>query len=109
MVRDPEEQVTRMGVPSEHLNGHAFHTYQVVSADGMYEVFLSCSLKVLSALCKQQHVLLLNPVITAKYGSDKICVWVGATGLCLNFSTMFVEGLFMLKAQWMLFYSLQRR
>jgi 4-hydroxy-tetrahydrodipicolinate reductase len=38
MVRDPEEQVTRMGVPSEHLNGHAFHTYKVVSADGMYEV-----------------------------------------------------------------------
>jgi 4-hydroxy-tetrahydrodipicolinate reductase len=46
MVRDPEEQVKRMGVPSEHLNGHAFHTYQLVSADGMYEVFLSCSLKV---------------------------------------------------------------
>ncbi|KAH8959591.1 hypothetical protein BDL97_06G084600 [Sphagnum fallax] len=35
MVRDPEEQVTRMGVPSEHLDGHAFHTYQLVSADGM--------------------------------------------------------------------------
>jgi 4-hydroxy-tetrahydrodipicolinate reductase len=35
MVRDPEEQVKRMGVPSEHLNGHAFHTYQLVSADGM--------------------------------------------------------------------------
>jgi hypothetical protein len=74
----------------------------------MYEVFLPCSLKVFewSALCKQQHVLLLNPVITE---SDKICVWVGGTGLCLNSSTMFVEGLFMVKAQWMLFCSLQRR
>ncbi len=65
----------------------------------MYQVFLPCSLKVFewSALCKQQDVLLLNPVITE---SDKICVWVGGTGLCLNSSTMFVEDLFMLKAQW---------
>eukprot|EP00271_Cylindrocystis_brebissonii_P007453 TRINITY_DN21001_c0_g1_i1.p1 TRINITY_DN21001_c0_g1~~TRINITY_DN21001_c0_g1_i1.p1 ORF type:complete len:391 (-),score=71.00 TRINITY_DN21001_c0_g1_i1:228-1400(-) len=34
MVRDPAEQVARMGVPSEHLLGHAFHTYRLTSADG---------------------------------------------------------------------------
>ncbi|KAH7444563.1 hypothetical protein KP509_02G083200 [Ceratopteris richardii] len=35
MVRDPEEQVTKMGVPEEHLKGHAFHTYSLSSADGL--------------------------------------------------------------------------
>jgi len=33
MVRDEEMQISRMFVPSEHLNGHAFHTYSLDSAD----------------------------------------------------------------------------
>lgn len=35
MVREPKEQVERMNVPEEHLLGHAFHTYELVSPDGM--------------------------------------------------------------------------
>lgn len=35
MVRNPEEQITKMGVPEEHLKGHAFHTYSLTSPDGM--------------------------------------------------------------------------
>lgn len=27
-VRDRSTQVDRMGVPEEHLGGHAFHTYR---------------------------------------------------------------------------------
>lgn len=34
LVRDRESQLGRMGVPEEHLPGHAFHTYQLVSPDG---------------------------------------------------------------------------
>ncbi|EFJ32667.1 hypothetical protein SELMODRAFT_168311 [Selaginella moellendorffii] len=34
LVRDPKEQMTRMGVPEQHLNGHAFHTYKIISPDG---------------------------------------------------------------------------
>ena len=34
-VREPKEQVERMNVPEEHLLGHAFHTYELVSPDGM--------------------------------------------------------------------------
>lgn len=33
MVRDEESQVNKMLVPSEHLGGHAFHTYSLDSAD----------------------------------------------------------------------------
>ncbi|WVZ81623.1 hypothetical protein U9M48_028978 [Paspalum notatum var. saurae] len=33
-VRDPEEQVTLVGVPEEHLAGHAFHMYHLTSPDG---------------------------------------------------------------------------
>lgn len=35
MVRDPKRQIEEMKVPEAHLNGHAYHTYQVVSPDGM--------------------------------------------------------------------------
>mmetsp|Transcript_16129 Transcript_16129/g.22278 ORF Transcript_16129/g.22278 Transcript_16129/m.22278 type:complete len:356 (+) Transcript_16129:106-1173(+) len=34
MVRETEEQMSRMEVPEEHLLGHAFHTYHLTSADG---------------------------------------------------------------------------
>ena len=33
-MREPAEQTGRMGVPAEHLQGHAYHTYQLVSPDG---------------------------------------------------------------------------
>ena len=33
MERDPEIQKTRWGVPEEHLSGHGWHTYTLVSAD----------------------------------------------------------------------------
>jgi 4-hydroxy-tetrahydrodipicolinate reductase len=33
LVRDPPTQVAEMGVPEEHLLGHAFHTYRLVSPD----------------------------------------------------------------------------
>ena len=32
-MRDPPTQVAEMGVPEEHLLGHAFHTYRLVSPD----------------------------------------------------------------------------
>lgn len=32
-VRTEEEQIGSMGVPREHLDGHAFHTYRLVSPD----------------------------------------------------------------------------
>ncbi|RLN08935.1 hypothetical protein C2845_PM11G03680 [Panicum miliaceum] len=34
LVRDPEEQVNVVGVPEEHLAGHAFHMYHLTSPDG---------------------------------------------------------------------------
>lgn len=34
LVREPSDQLGRMGVPEEHLLGHAYHTYQLVSPDG---------------------------------------------------------------------------
>lgn len=34
-VREEEEQMEWMGVPAEHLGGHAFHTYNIDSADGL--------------------------------------------------------------------------
>ena len=34
LVRDPPTQVAEMGVPEEHLLGHAFHTYKLTSPDG---------------------------------------------------------------------------
>lgn len=34
LVRDEKQQLERMHVPSEVLNGHAFHTYSLDSADG---------------------------------------------------------------------------
>jgi 4-hydroxy-tetrahydrodipicolinate reductase len=34
LVRDPEEQVNVVGVPEEHLEGHAFHMYHLTSPDG---------------------------------------------------------------------------
>ncbi|GJN20969.1 hypothetical protein PR202_gb08411 [Eleusine coracana subsp. coracana] len=33
-VRDPVEQVALVGVPEEHLGGHAFHMYHLTSPDG---------------------------------------------------------------------------
>jgi len=33
MVRDEKSQISKMLVPNEHLNGHAFHTYSLDSAD----------------------------------------------------------------------------
>lgn len=33
-VRDPKLQVEMMGVPEEHLLGHAYHTYRLKSPDG---------------------------------------------------------------------------
>ncbi|KAF0935463.1 hypothetical protein E2562_032925 [Oryza meyeriana var. granulata] len=33
-VRDPQEQLTLVGVPEEHLSGHAFHMYHLTSPDG---------------------------------------------------------------------------
>ena len=33
-VRDQRAQVKEMGVPEEHLGGHAFHTYRLRSPDG---------------------------------------------------------------------------
>ena len=35
LVRNPEDQSKQMGVPEEHLKGHAFHTYSLKSPDGM--------------------------------------------------------------------------
>lgn len=35
-IRKPEEQ-TSIGVPKEHLNGHAWHTYTLTSPDGSVE------------------------------------------------------------------------
>jgi 4-hydroxy-tetrahydrodipicolinate reductase len=32
-VRDPTEQIQKMGVPEEYLGGHAFHTYSLTSPD----------------------------------------------------------------------------
>jgi len=34
MERDPQAQRTRWGIPAEHLGGHGWHTYTLVSADG---------------------------------------------------------------------------
>lgn len=33
MVRNPDEQIHRMGVPKECLNGHAFHSYYLTAPD----------------------------------------------------------------------------
>ena len=33
-VRDPSEQISRIGVPEDAVTGHAFHTYHLTSADG---------------------------------------------------------------------------
>lgn len=34
LVREPKEQVELMKVPESAINGHAYHTYQLVSGDG---------------------------------------------------------------------------
>jgi len=34
LVREPAQQIAEMHVPETALNGHAYHTYQLVSADG---------------------------------------------------------------------------
>ncbi|PWA58430.1 dihydrodipicolinate reductase [Artemisia annua] len=34
LIRDPKQQVEMVGVPEEHLNGHAFHMYHLTSPDG---------------------------------------------------------------------------
>ncbi|GFY82827.1 dihydrodipicolinate reductase, bacterial/plant [Actinidia rufa] len=33
MIRDPEQQLEMVGVPEEHLSGHAFHLYHLTSPD----------------------------------------------------------------------------
>lgn len=38
MVRQPAEQTARMAVPEAHLLGHAFHTYELTSPDGMVQL-----------------------------------------------------------------------
>lgn len=34
LIRDPKQQIELVGVPEEHLNGHAFHMYHLTSPDG---------------------------------------------------------------------------
>ncbi|KAL8531378.1 hypothetical protein ACS0TY_008117 [Phlomoides rotata] len=34
LIRDPRIQMDVVGVPEEHLSGHAFHTYRLTSPDG---------------------------------------------------------------------------
>ncbi|KAJ0921302.1 putative 4-hydroxy-tetrahydrodipicolinate reductase [Helianthus annuus] len=34
LIRDPKQQIETLGVPEEHINGHAFHTYRLKSPDG---------------------------------------------------------------------------
>ncbi|KAK7275301.1 hypothetical protein RIF29_16413 [Crotalaria pallida] len=34
LIRDPKEQLEMVGVPEEHLSGHAFHMYHLQSPDG---------------------------------------------------------------------------
>ncbi|KAD7117709.1 hypothetical protein E3N88_04977 [Mikania micrantha] len=34
LIRDPKQQIEMVGVPEEHLNGHAFHMYNLTSPDG---------------------------------------------------------------------------
>lgn len=34
LIRDPKQQVEMVGVPEEHLLGHAFHMYHLTSPDG---------------------------------------------------------------------------
>ncbi|MFQ6620162.1 hypothetical protein Gotur_000577, partial [Gossypium turneri] len=36
MIRDPKQQVEMVGVPEEHLSGHAFHLYHLTSPDQTY-------------------------------------------------------------------------
>ncbi|KAG8479665.1 hypothetical protein CXB51_029454 [Gossypium anomalum] len=33
MIRDPKQQIEMVGVPEEHLSGHAFHLYHLTSPD----------------------------------------------------------------------------
>ena len=33
MIRDPQRQLEMVGVPEEHLSGHAFHMYHLTSPD----------------------------------------------------------------------------
>ncbi len=40
-IRDPEKQKTEVGIPEEHLSGHAFHTYRLHSPDGTVALGLS--------------------------------------------------------------------
>lgn len=32
-IRDPEQQLEMVGVPEEHIEGHAFHLYHLTSPD----------------------------------------------------------------------------
>ncbi|XP_076957490.1 4-hydroxy-tetrahydrodipicolinate reductase 2, chloroplastic-like [Bidens hawaiensis] len=34
LIRDPRQQIEMVGVPEEHINGHAFHMYHLTSPDG---------------------------------------------------------------------------
>eukprot|EP00871_Galdieria_phlegrea_P000748 jgi/Galph1/1674/GphlegSOOS_G333.1 len=38
MIRNPKEQLENMKIPAEYLNGHAFHTYRLTSADKTVEI-----------------------------------------------------------------------
>jgi 4-hydroxy-tetrahydrodipicolinate reductase len=38
MDREPLFQQTNLGVPKEYLKGHAFHTYTMLSPDGMVKL-----------------------------------------------------------------------
>ncbi|TWT96621.1 4-hydroxy-tetrahydrodipicolinate reductase [Botrimarina colliarenosi] len=39
-IRDPERQKSEVGVPAEHLNGHAFHRYELTAAAGTVQLVL---------------------------------------------------------------------
>ncbi|MCB2155031.1 dihydrodipicolinate reductase [bacterium] len=41
MIREPEEQTSRMNVPAEHLAGHAYHYYDIKSSNGSVRLGLN--------------------------------------------------------------------
>lgn len=38
LIRDPKQQLEMVGVPEEHLSGHAFHMYHLTSPDQTYKM-----------------------------------------------------------------------
>lgn len=68
MIREPPEQLQRMGVPEEWIPGHAFHTYRLTSPDEtvaleFQHVRLACAfvaLVVLMRLLRRMSVAALS-------------------------------------------------